>query len=110
MSTSEGKSTQPNAAADVFGRQIELLRLATAGSVDDGKSTLLGRLLVDTKAVFEDQLQAVEDANVRKGGATKLATAVENCRVVLFNRCGHWVMVEESDRFNRLVLDFLNHG
>jgi bifunctional enzyme CysN/CysC len=57
-----------NVAAEVFGRQIELLRLATAGSVDDGKSTLLGRLLVDTKAVFEDQLKAVEETNVRRGG------------------------------------------
>ena len=37
-----------------------LLRLATAGSVDDGKSTLIGRLLYDTKSIFEDQLEAVE--------------------------------------------------
>ncbi len=57
-----------DAAARVFGRKIELLRLATAGSVDDGKSTLIGRLLVDTKQVFEDQLQHVEEVNKRKGG------------------------------------------
>jgi bifunctional enzyme CysN/CysC len=38
----------------------EMLRLATAGSVDDGKSTLIGRLLYDSKAIFEDQLEAVE--------------------------------------------------
>ena len=38
----------------------ELLRIATAGSVDDGKSTLIGRLLYDSKAIFEDQLEAVE--------------------------------------------------
>ncbi len=37
----------------------ELLRLATAGSVDDGKSTLLGRLLLDTKLLLSDQLEAV---------------------------------------------------
>jgi len=37
-----------------------VLRIATAGSVDDGKSTLIGRLLHDTKTVFEDQLSAVE--------------------------------------------------
>jgi bifunctional enzyme CysN/CysC len=67
VSSSAGQ-TPKNVAAEVFGRQIELLRLATAGSVDDGKSTLLGRLLVDTKAVFEDQLKAVEETNVRKGG------------------------------------------
>ncbi len=38
----------------------ELLRFATAGSVDDGKSTLIGRLLYDSKSIFEDQLEAVE--------------------------------------------------
>jgi sulfate adenylyltransferase subunit 1 len=44
-----------------------LLRVATAGSVDDGKSTLIGRLLHDAKAVFADQLEAVEDASRRRG-------------------------------------------
>ena len=39
---------------------MELLRFATAGCVDDGKSTLIGRLLYDTKSIFEDQLEAVE--------------------------------------------------
>ena len=39
---------------------MDLLRFATAGSVDDGKSTLIGRLLYDSKAVFEDQLASVE--------------------------------------------------
>ena len=38
----------------------DLLRFATAGSVDDGKSTLIGRLLLDSKSIFEDQLDAVE--------------------------------------------------
>lgn len=45
----------------------DLLRFSTAGSVDDGKSTLIGRLLVDTKAVFEDQLAAVETSTKRRG-------------------------------------------
>lgn len=45
-----------------------LLRLATAGSVDDGKSTLIGRLLFDSKAVMEDQLGAVLRATERRGG------------------------------------------
>ena len=44
-----------------------LLRIATAGSVDDGKSTLIGRLLFDSKAIFEDQLGAVESASVARG-------------------------------------------
>lgn len=45
----------------------ELVRLATAGSVDDGKSTLIGRLLYDSKQIFQDQLEAVEDASKRLG-------------------------------------------
>ncbi|HVM10217.1 MAG TPA: GTP-binding protein [Acidimicrobiales bacterium] len=45
----------------------ELLRFATAGSVDDGKSTLIGRLLHDSKAIFEDQLEAVEISSKRRG-------------------------------------------
>jgi bifunctional enzyme CysN/CysC len=45
----------------------QLLRIATAGSVDDGKSTLIGRLLYDSKAIFEDQLGAVETASAARG-------------------------------------------
>jgi bifunctional enzyme CysN/CysC len=45
----------------------ELLRFSTAGSVDDGKSTLIGRLLYDTKTVFEDQVRHVEDVSRRRG-------------------------------------------
>lgn len=48
----------------------DLLRLATAGSVDDGKSTLVGRLLYDTKSVLADQLDAVTRASVDKGLST----------------------------------------
>ena len=46
---------------------MELLRFATAGSVDDGKSTLIGRLLFDSKAIFEDQLASVEATSVKRG-------------------------------------------
>jgi bifunctional enzyme CysN/CysC len=45
----------------------ELVRLATTGSVDDGKSTLIGRLLYDSKQIFQDQLEAVEEASRRRG-------------------------------------------
>ncbi len=48
-------------------REMDLLRFSTAGSVDDGKSTLIGRLLYDTKSIFEDQLAAVEGATRRRG-------------------------------------------
>ncbi len=46
---------------------VELVRLATTGSVDDGKSTLIGRLLYDSKQIFQDQLEAVEAASKRMG-------------------------------------------
>ena len=48
-------------------RHMDILRLATAGSVDDGKSTLIGRLLFDSKAIFEDQLAAVERTSKERG-------------------------------------------
>ena len=46
---------------------MELLRFTTAGSVDDGKSTLIGRLLFDSKAIFEDQLEVLEETSQRRG-------------------------------------------
>src|SRR5262245_8819028 len=48
-------------------REMDLLRFSTAGSVDDGKSTLIGRLLYDTKSIFQDQLEAIESASKRRG-------------------------------------------
>jgi bifunctional enzyme CysN/CysC len=59
----------------------ELLRFATAGSVDDGKSTLIGRLLYDSKAIFEDQLEAVERSSVAMGADyTNLALLTDGLR------------------------------
>jgi len=55
------------ATMDVSAPTVELLRIATAGSVDDGKSTLIGRLLYDSKMIFEDQLAALE-ADSKKVG------------------------------------------
>jgi sulfate adenylyltransferase subunit 1 len=49
------------------GSDMELLRFTTAGSVDDGKSTLIGRLMVDTKSIFEDQLEAIERTSKQRG-------------------------------------------
>jgi sulfate adenylyltransferase subunit 1 len=46
---------------------MDLLRFTTAGSVDDGKSTLIGRLLYDTKSIFEDQLEAIEQSSLNRG-------------------------------------------
>ncbi len=60
---------------------MELLRFATAGSVDDGKSTLIGRLLYDAKSIFEDQLDAVADASERMGlDAPNLALLTDGLR------------------------------
>ena len=60
---------------------MELLRFATAGSVDDGKSTLIGRLLYDSKAIFEDQLEAVERVSRQRGDEyTDLALLTDGLR------------------------------
>src|SRR6201996_2262203 len=62
---------EPESAADVFhrlaDRPVDLLRFATAGSVDDGKSTLIGRLLYDSKQGLVDQLEHVEQTSQRMG-------------------------------------------
>jgi len=63
------------------GEHTEMLRLATAGSVDDGKSTLIGRLLYDSKSIFEDQLEAVERTSEQMGvGHTNLALLTDGLR------------------------------
>jgi bifunctional enzyme CysN/CysC len=63
------------------GRHMDILRLATAGSVDDGKSTLIGRLLYDSKAIFEDQLAAVERTSRERGeDFTNLALLTDGLR------------------------------
>jgi bifunctional enzyme CysN/CysC len=60
---------------------MELLRFATAGSVDDGKSTLIGRLLLESKAIFEDQLEAVERSSEDRGfDYTNLALLTDGLR------------------------------
>jgi len=60
---------------------VDILRFSTAGSVDDGKSTLIGRLLYDTKSIFEDQLEQVEDASHRRGeGYVNLALLTDGLR------------------------------
>ena len=60
---------------------MDLLRFATAGSVDDGKSTLIGRLLLDSKAIFEDQLEAVETTSKSRGyDYTDLALLTDGLR------------------------------
>jgi bifunctional enzyme CysN/CysC len=62
-------------------RHMDILRLATAGSVDDGKSTLIGRLLFDSKAIFEDQLAAVERTSRERGeDYTNLALLTDGLR------------------------------
>jgi len=69
-----GRSAEPS-------RHMDILRLATAGSVDDGKSTLIGRLLYDSKAIFEDQLAAVERTSRERGeDYTNLALLTDGLR------------------------------
>jgi sulfate adenylyltransferase large subunit len=70
--------TQADAGQD---RHMDILRLATAGSVDDGKSTLIGRLLYDSKQIFEDQLAAVERTSRERGEEyTNLALLTDGLR------------------------------
>jgi bifunctional enzyme CysN/CysC len=60
---------------------MDLLRLTTAGSVDDGKSTLIGRLLYDTKSIFTDQLEAIERTSRQRGeGYVNLALLTDGLR------------------------------
>ena len=74
----------PGAATNgtaVDARPSELVRVATAGSVDDGKSTLIGRLLYDSKQVFEDQLDHVERVSLDRGDTyTNLALLTDGLR------------------------------
>ena len=61
--------------------RMDILRFATAGSVDDGKSTLIGRLLYDSKSIFEDQLESVERTSVDRGEEyTNLALLTDGLR------------------------------
>src|SRR6188508_2205765 len=72
--------TAPALLADES-RTVDLLRFATAGSVDDGKSTLIGRLLFDTKSLFSDQLEAVERTSRDRGEEqTNLALLTDGLR------------------------------
>ena len=66
-------------AAELAAARKDILRIATAGSVDDGKSTLIGRLLYDSKAVFEDQYEAVERASAG-GDYVNLALLTDGLR------------------------------
>ena len=61
------KDTSKHMKTDHYERHNELLRFTTVGSVDDGKSTLIGRLLSDTNNIYDDQLEAVEKVSKRKG-------------------------------------------
>ena len=65
----------------------EMLRFTTAGSVDDGKSTLIGRLLHDTKSVYEDQLAAVMKSRVNRasGGRFELLPMMKRARYARWN-------------------------
>ncbi len=76
-----GAATNGHITSGAQTRVSDLLRVATAGSVDDGKSTLIGRLLYDSKQVFEDQLEHVEETSKRRGdGYVNLALLTDGLR------------------------------
>ena len=64
---SQENTNTPGAGKEGGYLDMQLMRFTTAGSVDDGKSTLIGRLLYDSKAIFEDQMEAIETASKKKG-------------------------------------------
>ncbi|MGN9807869.1 sulfate adenylyltransferase subunit CysN [Micromonospora sp. BQ11] len=75
------ETVAPAGANATEARPMDLLRFATAGSVDDGKSTLIGRLLYDTKSLFTDQLAAVEAVSAARGDEyTNLALLTDGLR------------------------------
>jgi sulfate adenylyltransferase large subunit len=89
MATNGTNGAAPDLVADaqdtspywIGKRTSELLRIATAGSVDDGKSTLIGRLLHDTKSIFEDQMEHVVQTSERRGdGYVNLALLTDGLR------------------------------
>lgn len=81
MTTTTERAPTPAHAPEHPQHRHDLLRLATAGSVDDGKSTLVGRLLYDTKSVLADQLDAVERVSRDRGlAATDLALLTDGLR------------------------------
>src|ERR1017187_724824 len=71
----------PGASVATDGSGVDLLRFAAIGSVDDGKSTLIGRLLFDTRQLFDDQLEAVSVASRRRGiGEMDLSLVTDGLR------------------------------
>src|SRR5580700_4384728 len=71
----------PGASTTTDGSGVDLLRFAAIGSVDDGKSTLIGRLLFDTRQLFDDQLEAVSLASRRRGvGEMDLSLVTDGLR------------------------------
>ncbi len=83
MTQTNGMTPQdgPAAGAPNAYLEMDLLRFTTAGSVDDGKSTLIGRLLYDSKAIFEDQLDAIARASKQRGdGHVDLALLTDGLR------------------------------
>jgi len=82
-STSTTNAGVPAATHDGTGNpylEMDLLRFTTAGSVDDGKSTLIGRLLYDTKSIFQDQLEAIERSSKQRGEELNLALLTDGLR------------------------------
>jgi sulfate adenylyltransferase large subunit len=76
-----GSAPAPETSYSVRRQTSELLRIATAGSVDDGKSTLIGRLLHDSKSILEDQLEHVQATSERRGdGYLNLALLTDGLR------------------------------
>src|SRR5713226_10335586 len=78
--TSISIHTAKSAISQPLGSQKDLLRFSTAGSVDDGKSTLIGRLLYDTQSVYEDQVKSIEGKGTTAPGQIDFALLTDGLR------------------------------
>src|ERR1035437_717357 len=80
-----GRGSEADVSRGEAGKPVmDLLRFAAVGSVDDGNSTLIGRLLHDTKQLFDDQIEAIEAASRRRGiDGMDLALVTGGLRLVL---------------------------
>lgn len=95
---------------------MDLLRFITAGSVDDGKSTLIGRLLYDSKSIFEDQLEAIEKTARGNNGQINLALLTDGLKaereqgITIDVAYKYFQLRNESSSLPMLRVTFNTHG
>ena len=100
---------------------MELLRFTTAGSVDDGKSTLIGRLLYDSKSIFQDQIEILKENSKQKGEnninlnihpfiAAYLEKGYPSVRLKWYFKHKIWIKIIPRDAYKYLEYRFLDEN